>query len=101
VTPDIARALRMSAVVAQRASADMARRLESLCDHDLAFIDRAEVTGQLYVDLADLHLAVAEIEAAAIGPEQRAMEASVSDGQPVLLPVAHSRWRRHGWRRGP
>jgi hypothetical protein len=47
VTPDIARALRMSAVVAQRASADMARRVESLCDHDLAVIDRAEVTGQL------------------------------------------------------
>jgi hypothetical protein len=101
VTPDIARALRMSGVVAQRASADMARRLERLCDHDLAFSDRAEATRQLYVDLADLHLAVTEIEAAAIGHEQLVLKASVSDGQPVLLRVAQSRWRRLGWRRGP
>jgi hypothetical protein len=91
----------MSAVVAQRASAEIGRSLERLSDHDLAVSDRSEVTGRLYVDLADLQLAVAAMEAAVTEPGHAVPDAATPDCEDRLLRVAQGRWRRQGWGRRP
>jgi hypothetical protein len=98
LTAETASRLRAAAVGLQHASVTVAKALERLCDDELTDGARENATGQLYVDLADVGVALAEfIEA--VFPEQPAWDAHADESDP-LLRVAPIRWhRQYGWER--
>lgn len=75
------------------ASSLLVNSVERLCDHDLVEADREYSTDQLYTALADVRGALAELTEL-VGSVEPAGE-----GSGVVLRVARSRFRRHGWGR--
>jgi len=68
--------------------------VERLCDHELGQVERDDNTDQLYVAVADLRLALADL-VELIGAGDQANEG----GRGVVVSVSRSRFRRHLWSR--
>jgi hypothetical protein len=96
---EAARGLRAPAVDLRRATANLAETLDRLCDHELRGSAREDATGQLYVDLTDVRLALTAFSEGVLGPEQPASSAQAGASCRVVK-VAERRWRRRrraGW----
>jgi hypothetical protein len=92
--PEVARTLHEPVVALQRATAALASRLDRLCDPGLTCDAREEDTTQLYSELEEAELALEAFGDVVLGGERTAAGELV-----VMVRVARTRWRRHGWGR--
>lgn len=92
--PEVARTLHEPVVALQKATAALASRLDRLCDPGLLGDAREEDTEQLYSELEDAELALDAFGDVVLGTEHTA-----SGDLVVVVRVARTRWRRHGWGR--
>jgi hypothetical protein len=89
---EVARSLHGPVVALQKATAALASRLDRLCDPGLTCNAREEDTTQLYSELEDAELALEAFGDVVLGGERAAPGDLV-----VVVRVARTRWRRHGW----
>ena len=73
------------------ASSTLANAVERLCDHDLSDADRERTTDQLYGVVADLRLALADLD------ELVGSSEPPSAARGIVLRVSQSRFRQHRW----
>jgi hypothetical protein len=92
--PEVARTLHEPVVALQKATAALASRLDRLCDPGLTCAAREEDTTQLYSELEDAELALEAFGDVVLGTEH-----TTSGDLVVVVRVARTRWRRHGWGR--
>jgi hypothetical protein len=91
--PEAARCLHEPVAAMQKATAALAFTLDRLSDPGLLGEAREEETAQLYSDLEDARHALEAFGDAVLGDDD------TEDGLMVVVKVARTRWRRHGWGR--